>query len=140
MDELQVPPAQLELTADIAPEAASQLVSYRELLFNDNALELVDGALVDLLEPVLDGDGNPVFVTDEEGNLVLDEGGNPVPLEETVALTPPMVAASSRASRFFNLFNGGQHDGWLSPAELRLLAEWLDIGAQNYNDPFVVPQ
>ena len=140
MDELQVPPAQLELTADIAPEAASQLVSYRELLFNDNALALVEGALVDMLEPVLDGQGNPVFVTDDEGNLVLDENDNPIPLEQPVAITPPMVAASSRASRFFTLFNGGQHDGWLSAAEQRLLAEWLDIGAQNYNDPFVVPQ
>ena len=140
MDELQVPPGQLELSADIAPEAASQLVSYRELLFNDNALELVDGALVDLLEDVLDAGGNPVFVTDEEGNLVLDEDDNPIPLQQPVLLTPPMVAASSRASRFFNLFNGGAHDGWLSAAEQRLLAEWLDIGAQNYNDPFVVPQ
>lgn len=28
------------------------------------------------------------------------------------------------------------HNGWLSPAELRLLSEWLDIGGQYYNDPF----
>ena len=27
----------------------------------------------------------------------------------------------------------------LTPAELRLIAEWLDIGAQFYNDPFVAP-
>jgi hypothetical protein len=29
--------------------------------------------------------------------------------------------------------------GFLSPDELRLIAEWLDIGAQYYNDPFQVP-
>lgn len=140
-DMLQVPPGQLELTADISPEAASQLVSYRELLFNDNTLELVDGALVDLLEPVLDGDGNPVFVTDEEGNLVLDENDNPIPLQAPVQISAPMVAGTSRFGRFFPLFlSGGSHEGWLDAAELRLLAEWLDIGAQNYNDPFVVPQ
>jgi hypothetical protein len=140
MDQLQVPPGQLELTADIAPEAAAQLVSYRELLFDDNFQVLVDGALVDQLFAAFDDDGNPLFVTDEEGNLVLDGLGNPIPLMEPVEMPPPMVAANSRSSRFFSLFSGGSHDGWLSAAELRLLAEWLDIGAQNYNDPFVVPQ
>jgi hypothetical protein len=27
----------------------------------------------------------------------------------------------------------------MTPAELRLIAEWLDIGAQYYNNPFDVP-
>lgn len=140
LDQLQVPPGQLELTADSAPEAPAQLVSYRELLFDDNFQVLVDGALVDQLAPAFDDDGNPLFVTDDDGNLVLDGLGNPIPLMEPQELTPPMVAAGSVNSRFFDLFNGGSHDGWLGSAELRLLAEWLDIGAQNYNDPFVVPQ
>jgi hypothetical protein len=34
---------------------------------------------------------------------------------------------------------GGSHAGWLSAAELRLISEWLDIGAQYFNDPFAVP-
>jgi hypothetical protein len=41
---------------------------------------------------------------------------------------------------FFSRFApGGSHEGYLSPAELRLLSEWLDIGAQYYNDPFAAP-
>ena len=41
---------------------------------------------------------------------------------------------------FFAEFDaGGTHNGWLSPAELRLVAEWIDIGAQYYNDPFAIP-
>ena len=140
LDQLQVPPGQLELTADIAAEAPAQLVSYRELLFDDNFQVLADGALVDQLAPAFDDDGNPLFVTDEAGNPVLDGLGNPIPLLAPLEMTPPMVAAASVASRFFDLFRGGSHDGWLSGAEQRLLAEWLDIGAQNYNDPFVVPQ
>jgi hypothetical protein len=32
--------------------------------------------------------------------------------------------------------SGSTHAGYLSPAELRLLSEWLDIGAQYYNNPF----
>jgi hypothetical protein len=34
---------------------------------------------------------------------------------------------------------GGTHDGFLTAEELRLVAEWLDIGAQYYNDPSIVP-
>ncbi len=37
-------------------------------------------------------------------------------------------------------FDGGSHDGYLSDAEKRLIAEWLDVGAQYYNNPFDVPQ
>jgi hypothetical protein len=32
--------------------------------------------------------------------------------------------------------SGSTHAGYLTPAELRLLSEWLDIGAQYFNDPF----
>ncbi len=55
---------------------------------------------------------------------------------------PPMSAAGASASgAFFSVFDaGGTHEGRLSPAELRLIAEWLDVGAQYYNDPFDVPQ
>ncbi len=53
----------------------------------------------------------------------------------------PMTTAGAAASDgFFSRFiPGASHDGYLTPAELRLLAEWLDIGAQYYNDPFAAP-
>jgi len=47
--------------------------------------------------------------------------------------------------KFLRMFDGTYHDlvldhtGFLTTAELRLIAEWLDIGAQYYNDPFVAP-
>jgi hypothetical protein len=41
---------------------------------------------------------------------------------------------------FFTKFApGGSHAGRLTSAELRLVSEWLDIGAQYFNDPFAVP-
>ena len=41
---------------------------------------------------------------------------------------------------FFDRFlAGGSHAGRLTGAELRLVAEWVDIGAQYYNDPFLAP-
>ena len=70
-----------------------------------------------------------------------------------VTLAPPMTAGSAINSmtKFLAMFdpnyqdpNAGQtgefdHRGLLTPAELRLISEWLDIGAQYYNDPFVAP-
>jgi len=42
--------------------------------------------------------------------------------------------------RFFSLFAlGGSHQGRLTAAELKLVSEWLDLGAQYFNDPFVAP-
>jgi hypothetical protein len=63
-------------------------------------------------------------------------------LQDTVVtIDPPMVAGSAAESvTFFSRFApGGSHAGWLEPAELKLVAEWLDIGAQYFNDPFVAP-
>ena len=43
------------------------------------------------------------------------------------------------------MFDGSFHDpvldhtGFLTTGELRLISEWLDIGGQYYNDPFVAP-
>ncbi|MBS0614239.1 MAG: hypothetical protein JSS24_13775 [Proteobacteria bacterium] len=56
-------------------------------------------------------------------------------------LSGSMSAGSANASTaFFSRFDmGGTHAGWLTPAELKMIAEWLDIGAQYYNDPFVAP-
>ena len=50
------------------------------------------------------------------------------------------TAGAAASSRFFSRFDaGGTHAGWLSEAELRLIAEWLDIGGQYFNNPFDVP-
>ena len=47
------------------------------------------------------------------------------------------AANGGLSAQFFSLFaTGGQHPGWLNPAELRVLSEWLDIGAQYFNNPF----
>jgi hypothetical protein len=55
-----------------------------------------------------------------------------------IAVPPSLAAGSARAStRFFNRFaTGGSHAGYLSAAELRLISEWVDIGAQYFNNPF----
>jgi hypothetical protein len=114
-----VPAGQLDLTDGPSPDEASQFNAYRELLFADNEQEVVNGALVDR---------QIVIGTDANGNPIL----------APVSIGPSMSSAGARASaRFFSRFDaGGTHVGRLSTAELRLLSEWLDIGAQYCNNPF----
>jgi hypothetical protein len=50
------------------------------------------------------------------------------------------ISGDARDSHFFQVFStDATHIGLLSPAELRLLSEWVDIGAQYYNNPFAAP-
>jgi hypothetical protein len=117
-----VPAAQLDLSDGLSPDEPDHFNAYRELLFNDTEQQLVNGALQDVVVQVgVDDDGDPIL--------------------ENVTVSSPMRAAGARASAaFFSRFDaGGTHFGYLSPAELRLIAEWLDIGAQYYNNPFEVP-
>ena len=115
---VQLPAASLELDDEISNEDALQLRAYREMLFARPELTIVNGAVVPVEIP------NPP-----------DPDGTPVP-PTTPMITAPMAAGNARGSRFFSRMNDPVHQGMLSPAELRLLSEWLDIGAQYYNDPF----
>lgn len=132
----RIPDAQLDLTDGPSDQNADHFRAYRELLFNDNEQELVDGMLSDIL--VDTGE----FERDEEGELILDGEGNPIPILVPVPVGASMSVNGALASdRFMSLFlPGGAHEGFLEPAELRLIAEWLDIGAQYYNNPFDAPE
>ncbi|HWX32567.1 MAG TPA: hypothetical protein VNZ53_34690 [Steroidobacteraceae bacterium] len=133
---VQVPAGQLDLTDSASAADPTVTTSYEELLFAHNEQTLNMGVLQDLLVPGPIVNGKPTMVP--------------------VSLAPPMAAGSANGSMatlassgavvpFFSLFNGNYHDpvldhtGFLTTAELRLIAEWLDIGAQYYNDPFVAP-
>ncbi|MCO7225550.1 hypothetical protein [Pleionea sp. CnH1-48] len=193
MNAVQIPAGQLELSGTASPEEPLHFIAYRELLFGDNEQEIANGALVDLVVPILapngdmiyqtsdvngeliyftDADGNfifvpgndgtptvltdtdntPIHLTDMAGNLILDGNGNPqtipipVPIPSMLGMTnaiqPPLRSAGAIASgNFFNLFlPGGSHEGRLTDAELRIIAEWVDIGAQYFNNPFDAPE
>jgi hypothetical protein len=129
---VQVPQGQLDLNGTASNVDTTVVTSYEQLLFAHNAQTLNMGVLQDLLVPA---PGPPDPVT-----------GQPTTIMVPVSLAPPMAAGSAAGSTtFFRMFDGSFHDpvldhtGYLSPAELRLIAEWLDIGAQFYNDPFVAP-
>ncbi|MBT8078823.1 MAG: hypothetical protein KJO31_09590 [Gammaproteobacteria bacterium] len=118
-----VPAGQLDLTDGISLDEADHFKSYRELLFTDFE-QFVDanGVLQDVMvQTGVDVDGNPIF--------------------SPVDVNPSMSAAGANASPvFLDRFEaGGTHDGYLSDAEKKLIAEWLDVGAQYYNNPFDAP-
>ena len=119
----QVPDAQLDLTDGISSDQSAHFRAYRELLFTDIEQELGANGLQDVFR---DGPIDPVT------NL---------PTQVPVFVSPPMrVSGALASSAFVSRFNpGGSHAGRLDPAELRLVFEWLDIGAQYYNAPFAVP-
>ncbi|MBB5211525.1 PD40 domain-containing protein [Microbulbifer hydrolyticus] len=136
----QVPPGQLDLSANQSGVNTNFSTSYVELIFDNPTQELRDGAVQNVLVQDTDDDGNLLFETDEEGELILDADGNPIPVMVTVDIQRIMDTGGANASRFFSIFEaGGFHQGELSAAELRLISEWLDIGAQYYNNPFDAP-
>ena len=98
----------LNLTNTASNDEPLQPISYRELLFPHNV------------------PGPP------------DANGNPT----TVSVGPYMDAGNANgtlSTAFLGRFASGSpttHAQWLSPAELRLISEWLDIGAQFFNNPF----
>jgi hypothetical protein len=119
----RVPPGQLELTDGLSVDEPTQFHAYRELLATDDEQELVNGTLQDRLVQV---------------------GVDPItgaPQFATVPVAPSLAAGNARGSvRFFSLFGtGGSHEGRLTAAELKLVSEWVDVGAQYFNDPFLAP-
>ena len=120
----RVPAGQLGLQDGLSVDEPDHFHAYRELLVTDN-LQILDanGTLVDATQ---------VIGVDANGNDIL----------ATIPTPPPTSINGARASSdFFDRFNDPNdlHFNILSRAERRLIAEWLDVGAQYYNNPFDAP-
>ncbi|MBT8090399.1 MAG: hypothetical protein KJO01_09350, partial [Gammaproteobacteria bacterium] len=121
----RVPAGQLELQDGLSADEADHFHAYRELLVTDNLQVLDNGMLVDATQ---------VIGQDEDGNDILALISNgPPPLR--------VFLGAGLSSDFFDRFNDPTdlHFNILSQAERRLVAEWLDVGAQYYNNPFDAP-
>jgi hypothetical protein len=121
---VRVPAGQLELQDGLSPDEPDHFHAYRELLVTDTFQILENGALVDATR---------VIGQDADGNDILE----PIPQP-----SPASVAGARASSDFFDRFNDPNdlHFNILSQAEQRLIAEWLDVGAQYYNNPFDAPE
>jgi hypothetical protein len=80
--------------------------------------------------------------THTSSSFTLDAGCAPVRTDTQIS--GPIASGSAAGSRFFAVLSGSpaspvNHSGFMTPGELRLLSEWVDIGAQYYNNPFAAP-
>lgn len=127
---------QLDLTDAISDEEVDHVESYRELLFDDNEQEVVGGILQDRLvddlnSPILDVNNNPTGTFLQIPVIVprtMDHNGARLSSFLTKLRYDPNVTC--------DVTNTGVHTSCLTQAELRLIAEWLDLGAQYFNNPF----
>ncbi len=150
-DDALVPAGQLDLTSSPSDLDPDHYRSYRELLSGDDE-QWIDtgGALADRVRTCTE--------TNNDGETITTV--------QSVSVAATLRAGSANASSaFFQCFEGGScgpadapalptncvedegepvpatrntinHVGMLSEAELHLISEWLDIGAQYFNNPF----
>jgi hypothetical protein len=103
----QAPAGNLDLTSSASSDVPQEMTSYRQLLFSHN-----------------------ISIMGTNGTT------------QQVAVGPYMNAGAANgglSAQFLGRFaagSGSTHAGYLSPAELRLVSEWLDIGAQYFNNPW----
>ena len=128
----RVPYGQLDLTQDPNQNANQFPRSYLELFVADDGQKLEGGELVDFTILVPDGMGG--FIEQ---------------IDPAARVRPTMTVNGARASYFIEKMTGTElddnsrsitglvdHSGMLEKVELKLISEWLDIGAQNFNNPF----
>ncbi len=107
----QTPAGNLDLTNSPSGAQPLQFTSYQQLLFAHN---------ISIMDPT---PTNPTNTITESVGPYLNAGS----------------ANGGLSAQFMSRFAAGSastHAGWLSPDELRLVSEWLDIGAQYFNNPF----
>ena len=106
--------------------------SYLELFVADAGQKLEGVELIDFIIQVPDGLGG-----------FIDQ------IDPAAQVRPTMTANGARSSYFIEKMTGTElddnnrsitslveHKDMLDDAELKLISEWLDLGAQNFNNPF----
>ena len=153
---------QLDLAATQSVDNIAHLTSYDELFDSSLVVEVnANGLLQAETEHVTIGGVLQYQATDADGNLVpapadnadatltllTDANGQLIPfIAPTGATIGPVLNRNGarRNATFFNIFEVGggtvDHTTFLNSAELKLIAEWLDLGGQYFNNPFDAPQ
>ena len=103
----QTPAGNLDLTSSASSNVPQELTSYQQLLFPHNTV------IMTAQGPTAGPSVGPYL---DAGNA---NGG----------LSAAFLGRFATGS-------GSTHAGYMTPAELRLLSEWLDIGAQYFNNPW----
>ena len=132
----QIPAAQIDLRAIQSIDDIDYATSYQELFVQNDRQGIDENGML-----VFDLEDSGDIVIDGSGEPVLDDDGNTIPIFVRIPVAPIMRPLGANASStFFQIFEeGALHADYLTPVELKLVSEWLDIGAQYYNNPFDAP-
>jgi hypothetical protein len=146
-----VPPGQLDLTSMPSDINSDHYRSYRELLSRDDEqLINLGGSLANRQQDCtdVDVDGNVLNFTVSVSvqSSMRSSGANnsnrffscfeSLDCGTLTPSTPPTGCVEGANTPSPSTINTVNHMGMLSDAELRLISEWLDVGAQYYNNPF----
>jgi hypothetical protein len=131
----QVPAGDLDLTDGDRDPTTDHKNAYTELVTGGNrqTLDPTTGAVVFVTINVPAG-------ADVNGDGVVDASDTvPQQVPEPSRIAPTSARGSTRFLSRFATFAPPQtidHRPFLTPGELRLISEWIDIGAQYYNNQF----
>ena len=136
------PVGQLDLVSPAKASPTDQLNSFNELLRDTPEFET--GGTIRQVQLVING--VPQFNLNPDGTPNLAS-----PIMVNATYPPTMSTAGARASYFMEKLTGTEldagrtisgttdHSTMMEPSELKLISEWLDIGAQYFNNPFDAP-
>ncbi|MFO1266580.1 MAG: hypothetical protein U1F67_07265 [Rubrivivax sp.] len=127
-------PVKLDLRGTTA--GTGRLVSYEELLLGDPQLDANGQPVTRLVEGVPEVVRGPALVnTSASGNNTAGQARKSR-LTEIMFGETLHAGADARTAHPNPPAGAPNHAALLSKAEKRLIAEWMDLGGQYYNDPF----
>ncbi len=128
-------PVKLDLRATTA--GTGRLTSYEELLVGDPVIDATTGAPVTRLrEGVPEIVRGPALVNNSSGAMNAAGIARKSRLTEILTGQTLLAGTDARAAHPNPPPTAPDHATMLNASEKRLLAEWMDLGGQYYNDPF----
>ena len=130
-------PAKLDLRGTVS--GTGRIVSYEELLIGDPQLDAVTGLPVTrLVQGVPEIQRQAPLVETSSGAANTAGLARKSRLMEILSGQTLLAGESARTAHPNPPDTAPNHATLLNKAEKRLLAEWMDLGGQYYNDPFAV--
>jgi hypothetical protein len=127
-------PLKLDLRGSIA--GTGRIVSYEELALGDPVLDANGQPVTRLVEGVPEVVRGPALINTSSGANSSAGQARKSRLTEIMSGETLLVDAASRTAHPAPPATAPNHATMLNKAEKRLLAEWMDLGGQYYNDPF----
>jgi mono/diheme cytochrome c family protein len=127
--------AKLDLRATLA--GTGRLASYEELLLGDPVIDAATGRpVIRIVQGVPEVVRGPALVDTSSGSANSAGLARKSRLTEILWGQTLLAGAGSRTAHPNPPAGAPDHSQLLNKAEKRLLAEWMDLGGQYYNDPF----